>query len=240
MSMADNRMRYGLLVLLLGPSSLQAQAPRSDSTRVPLIRTSELVGITAAIGIGFALDGTVRGDAQEDRTGTSNNLAKIGNGIGNPIYLGPALAVTWAVGTLTHNRSIRIAAQDAFAAGAIAGGLTAVLKVGFGRARPNALNGPGDFRPFSKNASFPSGHTTLAMAVATSLAHSTKDHWSDVLFYSAALVTGYARINDDKHWLSDVITGGAIGYLVGRQIHFRGSKITPLVGAGVVGGSIAF
>ena len=97
MSMADNRMRYGLLVLLLGPSSLQAQAPRSDSTRVPLIRTSELVGITAAIGIGFALDGTVRGDAQEDRTGTSNNLAKIGNGIGNPIYLGPALAVTWAV-----------------------------------------------------------------------------------------------------------------------------------------------
>lgn len=240
MSMADNRMRYGLVVLLLGPSTLQAQAPRSDSTRVPLIRTGELIGITAAIGIGFALDGTVRSDAQEDRTGTSNNVAKIGNGIGNPIYLGPALGVTWAVGALTHNRGIRIAAQDAFAAGAIASGVTAVMKVAFGRVRPYLSGDPGNFRPFSNNASFPSGHMTLAMAVATSLARSTRDHWSDVLFYSAALVTGYARINDDKHWLSDVITGGAIGYLVGRQIHFRGSKITPVLGAGVVGGSLAF
>ena len=240
MSMAGNRMRYVFLVLLLGPSTLQAQPPRSDSTRVPLIRTGELIGITTAIGIGFALDGTVRGEAQEDRTNSSNNLARIGNGIGNPLYLGPALGVTWAVGALTHNRGIRIAAQDAFAAGAIASGLTGVIKVAFGRARPNALNGPGNFRPFSKNVSFPSGHTTLAMAVATSLARSTKDGWSDVLFYSAALVTGYARINDDKHWLSDVIAGGAIGYLVGRQIHFRGTKITPVVGAGVVGGSVAF
>ncbi len=77
------------------------------------------------------------------------------------------------------------------------------------------------------------------MAVASSLAHSTKDHWSDAFFYSAALVTGYARINDNKHWLSDVIAGGAIGFLVGRQLHFRGTKITPFVGNGVFGGSLA-
>ena len=240
MSLAGNSMRHLVLTLLIVPVALPAQTPRPDSSRVPWIRTGELIGVTAAIGIGFALDATIRGEVQGDRNANSNNVAKIGNGIGNPLYLGPALAATWAVGALTHSRTVRIAAQDALAAGAIAGGLVGVLKFGFGRVRP--LNGgdPGNFRPFSKNTSFPSGHTALAMAVASSLAHSTPDHWSDVLFYGAALLTGGARLNDDKHWLSDVITGGAIGYFAGRQLHFHGGKITPVVGAGRLGGSIAF
>ncbi len=233
-------MRQVMLVLLLLPANLGAQTKKPGPTRTPWIRTGEAIGIAAAVGVGFALDRTVQGEAQEDRTAGSNRIASLGNGFGNFVYLGPALGATWVVGAITHQKSIRDAALDAFGAGVIAGGVTGVLKFAFGRARPNAGVGPGNFRPFSKNVSYPSGHTTLAMAVASSLAHSTKDHWSDVVFYGAALVTGYARINDDKHWLSDVITGGAIGFLVGRQVHFGRGKVTPLVGGGIVGASFTF
>lgn len=240
MSMAGRHLGGCWLVALLLPLGLQAQAGSRDSTRAPIIRPGELIGVTAALGLGFALDGTIRSEVQASRSAGTNNLASIGNGFGNLVYLGPVLGATWAVGALTRNRGIRIASEDALAAGVIAGGITGILKLGFGRVRPKDGGSPGRFRPFSSNTSFPSGHTTLAMAVASSLAHSTKDPWSDVFFYSAALVTGYARINDNKHWLSDVIAGGAIGFLVGRQLHFRGTKITPIVGNGGLGGSLAF
>lgn len=240
MSMAGNHLRHWALVALVAPLGLQSQAAPRDSTRSPVIRTGELIGVTAALGLSFALDGTIRSEAQAGRSDATNTLASIGNGIGNLVYLGPVLGATWAVGVVTRNRGIRIASEDALAAGVIAGGITGLLKLGFGRVRPRDGGPPDRFQPFSSHTSFPSGHTTLAMAVASSLAHSTKDHWSDAFFYSAALVTGYARINDNKHWLSDVIAGGAIGFLVGRQLHFRGTKITPFVGNGGFGGSLAF
>jgi membrane-associated phospholipid phosphatase len=240
MSPAGNLLPIWCVAAFLAPPGLQAQAALRDSARAPIIRTSELIGLTAALGLGFALDGTVRSEAQASRSAATNSVASIGNSFGHLVYAGPALGATWAVGAITHNRGIRIAAEDALAAGVIAGGITGILKLGFGRVRPRDGGTPGRFRPFSSNASFPSGHTTLAMAVASSLAHSTKDSWSDVFFYSAALVTGYARINDNKHWISDVIAGGAIGFLVGRQLHFQGTKITPIVGPGGFGGSLAF
>jgi len=240
MSRAGSRAgRFGVVLLLALPA-LRAQAPRPDSVRAPLIRTGELIGVTAAVGIGFALDRTVRTEAQASRTSGTNRVASVGNGIGHLVYLGPALGATWAVGAITRDRGVRIAAQDALAAGIVASGLTAALKLAFGRVRPKDGGDPDRFHPFSGSASFPSGHTTLAMAVASSLAHSTHDGWSDVLFYGAGLATGFARINDDKHWLSDVVAGGVIGYLVGRQLHFRGTRVTPLAGAGGFGVSIAF
>ncbi len=233
-------MRRLLFVVLLLPGSLPAQEQQPAPIRRPWIRTGEAIGVATALGVGFALDGTVRSEAQEGRTVSSNRIASFGNSFGHFVYLGPALGAAWAVGAITHTKSIRMAALDAFGSGVIAGGITGVLKFGFGRARPNRGAGPGDFRPFSKDLSFPSGHTALAMAVASSLAHSTKDRWSDLVFYSAALVTGYARINDDKHWISDVIAGGTIGFLVGRQVHFGRGKVTPLVGSGVLGASLSF
>ncbi|HEX6426900.1 MAG TPA: phosphatase PAP2 family protein [Niastella sp.] len=67
--------------------------------------------------------------------------------------------------------------------------------------------------------SFPSGHTTLAFAAATVYAMEYSDRpIVPILSYSAASIIGLSRITENKHWASDVLIGGILGHLIGRQV----------------------
>lgn len=68
-------------------------------------------------------------------------------------------------------------------------------------------------------SSFPSGHTTAAFAVATVFAEIYKDKpWIPVIAYSAASLVGLSRLTENKHWLTDVVAGAALGYITGKQV----------------------
>lgn len=67
----------------------------------------------------------------------------------------------------------------------------------------------------SDNHSFPSGHTATAFMTATML---TKEYghispWIGIGAYTFATGTGLMRIANNRHWLSDVLTGAGIGIL---------------------------
>ncbi|MEO8769748.1 MAG: phosphatase PAP2 family protein [Ferruginibacter sp.] len=69
-------------------------------------------------------------------------------------------------------------------------------------------------RPDGSNyQSFPSGHTAEAFASAEFLRQEYKDvsPWYGIAGYVIATATGYLRMYNDKHWLSDVVTGAGIG-----------------------------
>jgi membrane-associated phospholipid phosphatase len=78
-------------------------------------------------------------------------------------------------------------------------------------------------------SSFPSGHTTAAFAAATVYAMEYRDKpLIPILSYSAATLIGLSRLTENKHWPIDILAGGMIGYLSGRQIvnnYHRYSKI---------------
>jgi membrane-associated phospholipid phosphatase len=88
----------------------------------------------------------------------------------------------------------------------------------------------GPFYQFKKDAdgnkpnsysytSFPSGHTTLAFAAATVYAMEYSDRpLVKIGAYSAATIIGLSRITENKHWASDVLIGGILGHLIGRQV----------------------
>jgi membrane-associated phospholipid phosphatase len=101
---------------------------------------------------------------------------------------------------------------------ALATGISSAVKYTVGRSRPDVAGTNIEFRPFSGSASFPSGHTAAAFAIATAVADQTHDPWSDYLLYGAASVTALSRINDNRHWASDVLIGGLIGHLSARWV----------------------
>ncbi len=66
----------------------------------------------------------------------------------------------------------------------------------------------------SKN-SFPSGHTATAFMGAEFLFQEYKDEsiWYGISGYAVAAGTGFFRMYNDRHWLTDVAAGAGIGIL---------------------------
>lgn len=116
---------------------------------------------------------------------------------------------------------------------AIAMNLNQIVKFAVGRQRPFVHYGTeGDRPPDSDdNLSFYSGHTTFAFALAASAATISdlrgyeSAPWVWGVGMTLATATGYLRIAGDKHYLTDVLVGAAMGLAVGvavpRALHGR-------------------
>ena len=94
----------------------------------------------------------------------------------------------------------------------VAGGITQGGKIIVGRERPDRSN----------NQSFPSGHTETAFVAAEFLHQEFKDQsvWISVGGYGVATLVGVARIYNNKHWVSDVVTGAGIGILSTKVVYW--------------------
>ncbi len=80
-----------------------------------------------------------------------------------------------------------------------------------------------EIRPDSSdNFSFPSDHTALAFTNASSLYYEYKDTniWYASSGFLFATATGILRIANNKHYLSDVLTGSGIGIGVGLIVSY--------------------
>lgn len=84
-------------------------------------------------------------------------------------------------------------------------GLTTAIKFAVRRERPNHL----------ERVSFPSGHTSSTFALAT-VAQQQYGWKFGLPAYVVAAYTGWSRVRDDKHWISDTVFGAALGVAVGR------------------------
>ncbi len=77
---------------------------------------------------------------------------------------------------------------------------------------------------FSDNfASFPSGHTAMAFAMASVISSEYKGFWVSFISYSYAGLMALSRLNNNEHWASDVVIGAGLGYACGKLV-FNNSK----------------
>jgi membrane-associated phospholipid phosphatase len=96
---------------------------------------------------------------------------------------------------------------------------------------PDPFQWYGPFHPPS-NSSFPSGHSTVAFAIATVVATSyNKTIWVPIVCYTLAGLTALSRVYQNDHWFSDVFVGSALGFAIGKTIinnQMKKLKIIPV------------
>jgi membrane-associated phospholipid phosphatase len=206
------------------PLPAMAQTDHVPSAITPVQPSSPLISRQAVTVAGLLFAGALMGDnefreeSQEHRSITTNSVASVGNSFGDWRIIVPALSAGYLAGEIAGSSELKGTILRAGAAAAIATGINSGLKYAVGRTRPDIAGGNFEFRPFSGANSFPSGHTAAAFAIATAVADQTRDGWSDYVLYGAATLTAISRINDNRHWASDVLVGGLIGHLSGKWV----------------------
>jgi membrane-associated phospholipid phosphatase len=94
------------------------------------------------------------------------------------------------------------------------------------RSRPLSGISRSDF--FDGGSSFPSGHSTAAWSLATVIANEYHDRpLVQITAYGIASAVSVARFTGQKHYLSDVLVGSAMGYGIGRYVYHAHHRRTP-------------
>lgn len=191
------------------------------------LKTALVAGTTMVL---LDSDRSIREYFQQHRTGFGDDLSEGLDKAGNVCYLLPALGVWYLYGRATGNFQARETAVASLESLMIAGGFNGLIKLAFRRSRPYTGNGAHDFNGPAldwedEQLSFCSMHSAAAFAVATVLAGSYQDRpLVPVLSYAAAALVALSRLNQDKHWSSDVFFGGAVGYFTAKKVLVLRSK----------------
>jgi membrane-associated phospholipid phosphatase len=128
-----------------------------------------------------------------------------GQTLGSVYVQGGSALVTYIVGRATANEKVKHLGTDMLSAQIVAQALTQALKVSTRRERPDGSN----------NHSFPSGHSSATFATATVLQRHLG--WrAAVPTYTLATYVAMSRLQENRHFLSDVVFGAALGVVAGR------------------------
>jgi|FLOH01.1.fsa_nt_gi membrane-associated phospholipid phosphatase len=188
---------------------------KSDWTTAAIV-----AGVT---GTFFVLDDEINEEVQTSRSSTTDDIASVFEPFGNSSFTVPALIGFYIYGRFGENEKVERTALLATESFLVTSLFVGVLKVGMGRVRPAVVgSSANDFRgPIEEGSghSFPSGHTSTAFAIATVVAN----EYDGVpmiapISYGLATLVGFSRINDEKHWASDVVFGAALGYFTSKTI----------------------
>ena len=152
-----------------------------------------------------------------------------------------------AIGKDTKLRRVGLASGEAAVHAFV---VTYALKLAGTRERPFLGSGKGNFfsgwdQVKKGDNSFPSGHSMGAWAVASTISHQYRDKkYVPWLAYGMAGAVSFARVAAERHYVSDVVVGAGLGYLIGKfvsgEYKAKHGWLIPQVSPGVsVGGRSA-
>ena len=181
------------------------------SQNAPTIRWWHGAAALGGLSALMLLDKPVQRYAQGNRGAGSDGVAGMARHFGQPEVYGTVTAGLLLTGLATHKPGVTRAGGRLAASLALAGLSGQAGKLLLGRPRPDHSLDADGYVPFSGQASMPSGHTAMAFALATSLSDEIHSPWATVGLYGLATATGWSRINDNRHWLTDVGAGALLG-----------------------------
>jgi len=135
---------------------------------------------------------------------------------------------SWTLGALTVDPKLEQFGRDCTESLAMSTIVCWGIKVTVNRVRPDG-----------GGLSTPSGHTITAFCVAPII----NKYWgweAGVPAYALATITGLARVEDYKHYFSDVVMAATLGIIIGNAVIYTPKDVSVSVGPGQVGLRLAF
>ena len=183
------------------------------------------------LGIGGALTGAARPFDQRfnvrlrSHYDTVNKAFAPGKYIGNtPEQIALSMG-TYAYGRLFDAPKVSHFGMDLLQAQILTEALVQPLKFATHRTRPDNSN----------RHSFPSGHAAVTFATATVIERHLG--WrKSLLGYTIASYVAASRLHDNRHYLSDVVFGAAVGSIAGRTVVHHASDYWAVAPVSVPGG----
>jgi membrane-associated phospholipid phosphatase len=213
-------------------------APQQAVQRGGSRRTTGAAALAASFVAATLLDQQIRENLAADNPDDPAEISRLGNALGNGRIALVVTGATYGVAALAGFDEVADPAGRVLASLVAAGMANGLLKASVGRARPRLELGPGEFRPFALDngwQSFPSGHATVAFALATAISAEADHPWVTVLTFSGAGLVAWSRSHEDRHWASDVVAGAAVGtvtaYHTSRRLHRRAEQRDRRLGA---------
>jgi membrane-associated phospholipid phosphatase len=141
---------------------------------------------------------------------------KLGKYLGQSYTIAAASFATYLIGRTTDNEKVTHIGIDELRALLETEAIVQTLKYTVRRERPDG----------SGKSSFPSGHAADTFAAATVL----QRHFGPKAAIPSYLLASYvamSRLHENRHFMSDVIFGAGIGYMVGHTVtrHGRGNFV---------------
>lgn len=211
----------------LADDTLQARVRHAALADAHRIRWYEVAAVAGGVAALTLVDQPVQRFAQRHRSNSTDDIASVFRQEGEPIYYAGVSLGVLAVGVVAHDADITRAGGRLVTSVALSGVAGEGMKLLLGRSRPNEEVGAFAFHPFTRRkdaagvearGAMPSGHTTAAFAVATSLADDIDSPVADILLYVFAAGTAFSRVNDNRHWLSDTGMGAALGVTTAKLV----------------------
>jgi membrane-associated phospholipid phosphatase len=132
---------------------------------------------------------------------------RIGGALGNTLFLAAGEGTIFLIGQIRDDAKFREISYSIGQALVMETVILYPLKVVTNRERPN----------LEDHHAFPSGHSTSAFAVAAVLDHYYGPKVA-IPVYAAGAFVAFARMEQNKHYLTDVMAGAAFGWLIGKTV----------------------
>jgi membrane-associated phospholipid phosphatase len=159
--------------------------------------------------------------------GSADHIFEFGNEMGNPIFPLSAAAIGYGYSRLFDRPGASAFASDLFRAQMLNGIMTMAVKRITHRTRPDG-----------SAWSFPSGHTSTTFATAAVIYR----HFGSkpgIPAFALASYVGLSRLQENRHYLSDVVAGAVLGSYIGLKIAGRKNVSAPALSVAPTVGGVA-
>ena len=219
------------LAVVAHPAAMTAQADTALSAAPPptVIHWAQGVMVLGGLSALMLLDHPTQDYVQDVRSRGSNDVAGTVRHFGQPEVYGTVTLGLLGAGIISGSPKVARTGARLAATLMLAGVSVVAFKEVAGRPRPFESFDIDGYQPFSGQDAMPSGHTTMAFAFATSLADDLHRTWASVGLYTMAAGVGWSRMNDNKHWLTDVAAGAVLGITSAKLVngHWRIFNLRP-------------